>query len=141
MAVCVDDFHWLDVDSAQALVFAARRLGDEGVAVRLATRTKRGLEGVPELVPSGLGVDAARELLGSFDSPTLDRSSGQHVRMLAGPCRSPDVGAGHDLRDFPDANGCAVQMEFGASSFADRKGDARRSTHLMHTRDAARACT
>ena len=65
--VClVDDVNWLDAASAEALVFAARRLGPERVAVVFAVRPS-----VPEFAPPGvevlelqrLGADDARELL------------------------------------------------------------------------------
>src|ERR1700753_1136061 len=49
--VCVvDDAQWLDLASAQALVFVARRLLAESVALLLATRERSGeLEGLPGL--------------------------------------------------------------------------------------------
>ncbi|KAB8194441.1 AAA family ATPase [Nonomuraea phyllanthi] len=64
LLILIDDAQWLDVDSAQALVFAARRLGAEGIAVVFAAReagfTARGL---PELVPEPLGREDAAALL------------------------------------------------------------------------------
>src|SRR6266571_2699771 len=53
----VDDAHWLDRASAEALVFAARRLGAEGIAVIFAARSPASLfaaSGIPELQLSGL---------------------------------------------------------------------------------------
>ncbi len=38
MLVVVDDLQWLDEPSLEALRFAARRLGDGGVAMLLAHR-------------------------------------------------------------------------------------------------------
>lgn len=46
----VDDLQWLDPASQKAVLFAARRLGTEGVAIVLATRP------VPELMPSLAGL-------------------------------------------------------------------------------------
>ena len=65
--VCVvDDAQWLDLASAQALVFVARRLLAESVALLLATREpSEALEGLPRLVVEGLRTGDARALLGS----------------------------------------------------------------------------
>lgn len=67
LAILVDDAHWLDVASAEALAFAARRLDAEHVAMLFAVRDgepaafdPRGLE---VLHLTGLADDAARALL------------------------------------------------------------------------------
>ena len=63
----VDDAQWLDEGSAHALLFSARRLGVERVAVLFAAREDGvpGFEapGVPDLSMQGLGSAAAHELL------------------------------------------------------------------------------
>jgi DNA-binding CsgD family transcriptional regulator len=63
----VDDAQFLDVASGEALVFSARRLAAEPVAMLFAVRegTARAFEapGVPELVVQGLGADEAAQLL------------------------------------------------------------------------------
>jgi ATP/maltotriose-dependent transcriptional regulator MalT len=63
----VDDVHWLDRSSAQALLFATRRLDAEGVAFLFALRESGGTlfdaEGLPELKLGGLGDDAAARVL------------------------------------------------------------------------------
>ncbi|MEW9554892.1 AAA family ATPase [Nonomuraea sp. NPDC050783] len=63
----VDDAHWLDTASAEALLFAARRLGAEGVAMLFAVRETHApafpAPGVPELRLSGLDPEAAARLL------------------------------------------------------------------------------
>ncbi|HEY2937542.1 MAG TPA: AAA family ATPase [Gaiellaceae bacterium] len=68
----VDDAHWLDASSSTALVFAARRLGAEGVVLLFAVREgeRTGFEpaGLPELTLSGLGRDASRELLAGAEA-------------------------------------------------------------------------
>ncbi|MFI6322426.1 AAA family ATPase [Nonomuraea sp. NPDC050556] len=56
----VDDVHWLDRGTADALLFAARRLNAEGIVMIFAGRS--GL-GVPELALGGLPCDAAEALL------------------------------------------------------------------------------
>lgn len=63
--VCVvDDAHWLDPPSSQALTFAARRIEAEGVVLLFATRTiGADLDGLPTLQLSGLEDSDARRLL------------------------------------------------------------------------------
>jgi len=72
--VClVDDAHWLDAASADALVFAARRLEADAVAVLFASREgeQRSFEppGIPELVLDALERDDAIELLSGSGLP------------------------------------------------------------------------
>jgi DNA-binding CsgD family transcriptional regulator len=75
----IDDVHWLDSASAQALTFVARRLETESVGLLFATRDGGETPGgLPELVVEGLQGDAARALLrsvvpGSVDERVLDR--------------------------------------------------------------------
>src|SRR5262249_41809933 len=65
--VLVDDAHWLDADSADALVFVARRLEADPVALRRAARDgdPRVCEpqGLDELVLRGLAREHAAALL------------------------------------------------------------------------------
>jgi DNA-binding CsgD family transcriptional regulator len=69
----VDDAQWLDRSSAQALVFVARRLLAESVALWLVTREAGDeLEGLPRLVVGGLRDGDARALLGSAVRVPLD---------------------------------------------------------------------
>lgn len=64
--VVVDDLHWLDPPSAQAILFAARRLWREGVAILLSSRPEPHvlgqLEGVPVLEVGPLPADHASAL-------------------------------------------------------------------------------
>ncbi|QTT74805.1 AAA family ATPase [Streptomyces mobaraensis NBRC 13819 = DSM 40847] len=63
----VDDAHWLDRESADALLFAVRRLGAEPIAVLLAVREDDApafpAPGVPELRLGGLDAESAGALL------------------------------------------------------------------------------
>ena len=64
--VLVDDAQWVDRASADALVFAARRLQAERAAVLVAARDEppgAGLPGLPELRVGGLDQTAAEQLL------------------------------------------------------------------------------
>ncbi len=69
----VDDAQWLDRSSVQALVFVARRLLAESVALMLVTREpSEELDGLPRLVVEGLRDGDARALLGSAVRVPLD---------------------------------------------------------------------
>lgn len=73
----IDDAHWLDPGSRAALVFAARRLDAEGLALIMTTR-EDDTYGLPEITLTGLPSSAAAALLkGSSLTP------GQRDRVLA----------------------------------------------------------
>ncbi|WP_067692181.1 LuxR C-terminal-related transcriptional regulator [Nocardia jejuensis] len=59
----IDDAQWVDQPSIQALLFAARRLGDEPVVMLFAGREEFAAQGVPELRLTALDTRAARKLL------------------------------------------------------------------------------
>ena len=83
----VDDAQWLDRASAQALVFVARRLLAESVALVLVTREpSEELTGFQKLVVEGLHDRDARALLRSAVRVPLDDSgcvSGSSLRRAA----------------------------------------------------------
>ncbi len=73
MLCAIDDAQWLDVASAQALAFVARRLDARSVGMVFAIREpSQELEGLPELVVEGLSDDDATELLRSVIAGPLD---------------------------------------------------------------------
>nr|WP_238362121.1 helix-turn-helix transcriptional regulator [Actinopolymorpha pittospori] len=83
--VClVDDAQWLDQASTEALLFAARRLDAEGVALVIAARDGAATfaaPGLPELALAGLSPEAADALLDAqfdahFDTPRRDARVG-----------------------------------------------------------------
>ncbi len=89
IVVLVDDAHWLDPSSAEALRFTARRLRGEGIAMLLAARPtpgdERGDAGIPTLQLDGLDAEAARALLArsaGHDVPS-DRAR-QLIEVTAG---------------------------------------------------------
>ncbi len=68
LVLCVvDDAHWLDAATAEALLFCARRLGADRVALVFAARDGAwgtfDVHGLPELTVTGLEPDASRTLL------------------------------------------------------------------------------
>ena len=75
----VDDAHWLDPASAGALLFCARRLGADRVAMVFAARDGAAARfeapGVDEVVLGGLDEDASRALLAG----QLGDSAAEHV--------------------------------------------------------------
>jgi DNA-binding CsgD family transcriptional regulator len=74
--VCiVDDAQWLDTASAQALAFAARRLGAESLGLVFAVRDPSRdphFEGLPKLAVGGLDNRDAHELLATVVTGPLD---------------------------------------------------------------------
>ncbi len=74
--VClVDDAHWLDRESVQALAFAARRLAAEPIALAFAVREpsdERAFAGLPGLMVGGIADRDARRLLASAVAGPLD---------------------------------------------------------------------
>jgi DNA-binding CsgD family transcriptional regulator len=69
----IDDAHWLDRASAQALGFAARRLAVERIAIVFAAREMgQALRGLPEVHVEPLGHRDARALLESVLPAPLD---------------------------------------------------------------------
>jgi DNA-binding CsgD family transcriptional regulator len=93
--VTVDDAHWVDRSSLQALLFAARRLDAEGVAVLVARRrdAELDLSGLDELVLEGLGAEAAGGVLGragrviadSVAQDLIAASGGNPLALLEAP--------------------------------------------------------
>ncbi|GAA4579495.1 LuxR family transcriptional regulator [Planotetraspora phitsanulokensis] len=77
----VDDAHWLDRDSAQALAFVGRRLHAEGVGVLVALRESGAalFEGLPVRPVRGLRDAAARRLLAECVAGPLDDSVAERV--------------------------------------------------------------
>ncbi|KAF2782254.1 LuxR family transcriptional regulator [Streptomyces sp. OM5714] len=81
--ICViDDFQWVDRASADALLFAARRLGAERIAMVLAVRGDAPVRGVTSTVGvRGLPEDAAAELLESRHGVPAGPVRGELIRL------------------------------------------------------------
>jgi DNA-binding CsgD family transcriptional regulator len=85
----IDDAHWLDRPSQEALAFAARRLEAEPVVILMASRQRPGQRfeatGLPELEFGGLDDGAARALLDSqLKRPAADEIVTMLVRAARG---------------------------------------------------------
>ncbi|MGH3995470.1 MAG: AAA family ATPase, partial [Pseudonocardiaceae bacterium] len=110
----VEDAHWLDTPSADALVFAARRLRAERVAIVFAAREGEASSfegrGVPELLLAGLEKedalallsDRSSELVPSVRERLLAEAAGNPLALLELPARlSEEQRAG--IEALPDS--------------------------------------
>ncbi|GAA1666366.1 LuxR family transcriptional regulator [Fodinicola feengrottensis] len=105
--VVVDDVHWLDLPSMEAIIFAARRLKAERIAVILAARSpedaasplRRWLGTIPELVLPPLPEPAAWELVDAHSTgwsrtllaQRIQESAGNPLALLEFPKIGPEV--------------------------------------------------
>ena len=113
----VDDAQWLDRASAQTLVFVARRLLAESVALLLVTReSSEELRGFPVLLVEGLRDGDARALLGSVLPVPLDErvrerllaeTRGNPLALLELPrgLTPAELAGGFGLLDVPGLSG------------------------------------
>jgi DNA-binding CsgD family transcriptional regulator len=95
--VLVDDAQWVDRSSTDALLFAARRVREEGVAMIVASRpggvVAGGGTGLPTLTVEGLDAAAARSVLdaahgalaGEVAELLIDSTSGNPLALLEVP--------------------------------------------------------
>jgi DNA-binding CsgD family transcriptional regulator len=141
VAVLIDDAHWLDESSAQALLFAFRRLVADPIAVFLAVR-----EGEPSLIDgsdlpvlhlSGLSGDEAAALLHGLPAETARRlhgaTAGNPLALLE---LAPDF---RDLALAPEGAPVLVSTRI-SHAFLQRAGSldeaARRALVLAATSDS-----
>ncbi len=151
----VDDVHWIDAASQQALVFASRRLGAEGVALLVARRdgepTSFAQGGFPELALHGLPVDSARELVSArrpdvgVDAATLERlvdaSAGNPLALVEATDILTDAQlAGREGLEEPIAFGAGVERAF-AARFDSLDDDARRAVLIAAAGDILDSAT
>ncbi|CAM5397836.1 LuxR family transcriptional regulator [Streptomyces spiroverticillatus] len=120
----VDDAHWMDAASAEALTFLARRVAAEPIAVVFAARDSdvlRGLDDLPGLTVGGLSDAHAQELLAEEKTVTLDERV--RDRLLAEARGNPLA-----LIELPKAGGFAPPTPSPVAgrierSFAARLGE------------------
>src|SRR6202161_3547980 len=84
----VDDLQWVDGPSAQALLFAARRLGAEWVVMLLAVRDEPtgwfGVAGLAQLTLDPVSEAAAREIVASGREKILGDSAQRRLLQQSG---------------------------------------------------------
>ncbi|MEU4768645.1 LuxR C-terminal-related transcriptional regulator [Actinosynnema sp. NPDC023794] len=136
----VDDAHWLDQGSAQALVFAARRLHAEGIAMIFAARDLHAppfpAPGLPELRLTGLTPEHAAALLEEHaaDLPRYvrdqiaDEARGNPLALLELPAaqREGHLPAAHAYRVAALPTHSRIQQ-----TFADRIGTLPERTRTL----------
>ncbi|WP_160573913.1 AAA family ATPase [Actinomadura physcomitrii] len=82
----VDDAQWLDRVSLDALAFAARRVGDERLAIVFAARTQAPLTGIPHLRLPPLDEEASLRILQDAVGDALGTELAEEVVDLASGC-------------------------------------------------------
>jgi DNA-binding CsgD family transcriptional regulator len=116
----VDDAHWLDRVSAEALAFAARRIDHDAIAMVFATRDPApspfSAPGLTELRLGGLSAEDAKALL-AVSAPSLLPSVVEHlIETAAGnPLALLEFAAGatqNDVGSEPLAVGEAIERTF-----------------------------
>ena len=84
----IDDAHWLDLASSDALVFVGRRLEAEGIAMLFAVREHEGYGfeagGLPELALGGLDPQAAAAVIGRRANVALSPEARQRLVAATG---------------------------------------------------------
>ncbi len=132
LAVLVDDAHLLDAPSTEALVFAARRLVSDAVAMLLTVRADEpGAEAwapLPTLIVRGLDLASADELVHHTfgrcpQRPVGDVCTGPQPATRSG-CWS-SAAASDDVETVPAESAMAVSDRI-SRSFMGRAGDLRR---------------
>ena len=126
--VLVDDLQWLDAASRQALLFAARRLGREGVAVLMAEREPtpgRTQLGIPELTVTGLDVATAALLIearcgapaaSAVVSALVAATDGNPLALGEAACHlTPAQISGVEPLDDPLALGLGASLAFSST--------------------------
>ena len=125
LLVIVDDTHWLDVSSAEAILFAARRLGADGIVMLMARRTGEpmglSLAGISTLEIEGLNRQAAAILSSAgprtISPPVVDRlfevTKGNPLALLEIPALLSDGQlAGQEPIDTPLPAGGSIEKAF-----------------------------
>jgi DNA-binding CsgD family transcriptional regulator len=123
--VVVDDVHWLDESSAEALLFAIRRLVADPIAVILTARDDQPSlldnSDVPKMRLSGIDQVAAEELLAHKDPTGISPSLVERMHRLTGgnPLALLEIGPQASLGDMPDERWLSVTTRT-AQSFLGR---------------------
>jgi len=124
----VDDAHWLDAASSEALQFVARRLGSEGIVLLFGAREgdvrRFPGDGIDSLMLDGLGDDAARALVAEAASGAsaavrdrlVEYARGNALALVEMPA-AMSAGQLSGAEPLPDALPMTRQLE---AAFASR---------------------
>lgn len=132
--ICVvDDFQWVDRASADALLFAARRLGTERIAMLFAVRGDAPVKGVPLTVEvRGLPGDAATELLESgHDAPSAHVARELVTLTRANPLALREIAARLTPAQLAGREPLPEPLPGGARLFGDRVAALSASARLV----------
>jgi DNA-binding CsgD family transcriptional regulator len=149
LAVLVDDGHLIDGPSAEALVFAARRLLSDAVALLVTVRAGEPGAAVwatlPTLEVSGLDVEAARELVAGATGP-LRRPQLLRLHRATGgnPLAMLELGDRLERIEAVPAESPVTVSEAVSRAFSGRVqdlGDDARTSLLVAATDSASAAT
>jgi len=120
--VLIDDAHWVDHSSMQAVLFAARRLDAEGIALLIARRhgAEVGASGLTELDLHGLADDPAAALLGRSGAVAAEVAAELIAASGANPLAlielpsllTPEQLVGAEPIDGPIPTGDALERAF-----------------------------
>lgn len=105
VAVLLDDMHWFDRPSADALAFAARRLMADPIVVLVASRTPEpdGTRQLPQLPLSGIGLAAATELVSRHADASPESVMRLHRATAGNPLALIELAEGGEAPMFPTA--------------------------------------
>jgi hypothetical protein len=148
LVILVDDFQWLDAESAQILLFVARRLVDEPLAMVLAVRAEPDLAlpdtGLPMLSLAGLSTEECAQLATAMNmtlSPqklaSLVGSTGGNPLAVVDHLSMPGSGRWEEgPRAGPDGTGLHQSLErtWGGFSISSPRTRALRSLLSSPTR-------
>ena len=143
----VDDAHWIDRESVEALTVVAGRLGAEGIVFLFAAREGEGFDagGLPEAEIGGLAPEAARALLArhaprALAADVADRlvleTAGNPLALVELPGLLSDAQlAGSEQLDRPLPVAGALERSFVRRAQA-LEGDARRALLVAAASDS-----
>ena len=125
LLILVDDLHWLDAASQDALLFAVRRLGRDAVAGLITVRSGTPAPaGLPCREVPGLGPDASEHLVKAIarTSPSPAVASRLHAETGGNPLALVELAAaltagqlaGAELSVAPLEPGAAIRQRFAA---------------------------
>jgi DNA-binding CsgD family transcriptional regulator len=126
LLVLVDDAHWLDPASSEAITFAARRIGADRIVVLIATR-EDGYDDIPGVRPLPLTADESRDVLErrGLDPQSLD---GAVRRAEGNPLALLELARSRDGRFEP---GHSTLEHAYARMAATLPDDCRRALHTL----------
>src|SRR5580658_8015279 len=128
LLILVDDLHWLDLPSQEALLFALRRLDRDAIACLLTMRPGTvAPAGLTCLEVTGLGSDAGERVVAAVAGirPTLEVARRLHAETGGNPLALVELAAtltaeqlagaeGAELPEAPLEPGAAIRQRFAA---------------------------